>query len=127
MFCAVGGGCHGVQRMGEAGSVGVQSGAHILRTGSSFLEAWRVTAGLYWDYRVGTCVCVCVHTSGSGGWNHDLFGGSALPVISPEFGGDSFNITEPQFHQLQFGGVDGVRVFCEPMTFLQVSAFQTRL
>lgn len=54
-----GGGCHGVQRMGEVGSVGVQSGAHILWTGSSFLEMWRVTAGLYWDYRVGACVCVC--------------------------------------------------------------------
>lgn len=72
-------------------------------------------------------MCVCARTSGSGGWNHDLFGGPALPVINPEFGGDSFNVTEPQFHQLQCGGVDGMRVFCEPMTFLQVLAFQTCL
>lgn len=62
-------------------------------------------------------MCVRAHASGRGGWNHDLFVDPALPVISPEFGGNSFNVTEPQCHLLQYGGADGMRVFCEHVTF----------
>ena len=52
-------------------------------------------------------------------------------ILALSFGGNSLNFAEPQFHQLQYGRAasvahksDGVKVFCENITFLRYQLFR---